>query len=247
MGTGGDLLAAQITYTQAPGQQTVLGTIVGIPPLPLPTGETTIQLILHQNPTASTSLPLGAMAMVAVWAQGTAGHIATTFSIDANGFTIPSGYTFASPNDLCVGQTVQVTIAPGTLQPPTAITPGTSAGWGLPLEPIFTASSLQLEPSQITGSISGLGSSSFTLNSFLTIFLGPWSANPTSNNGQLMIETTSQTTYQGFSPDSFSGLADKDLVSVNGWVFSQNGLLDPAVGPPNVVAQTITLRPSAVY
>jgi len=62
-----------------------------------------------------------------------------------------------------------------------------------------------------------------------------------------MIETTSQTTYQGFSPDSFSGLADKDLVSVNGWVFSQNGLLDPAVGPPNVVAQTITLRPSAVY
>jgi hypothetical protein len=247
MGTGGDLLAAQITYTQAPGQQTVLGTIVGIPPLPLPTGETMIQLILHQNPTASTSLPLGAMAMVAVWAQGTAGHTVTTFSIDANGFTIPSGYTFASPNDLCVGQTVQVTIAPGTLQPPKTVTPAATAGWGLPLEPIFTASSLQLEPSQITGTISGLGSSSFTLNSFPNIFLGPWSANATSNNGQLMVETTSQTTYQGFSPDNFSGLADKDLVSVNGWVFSQNGLLDPAVGPPNVVAQTITLRPSAVY
>ena len=245
--TSGVLAAAQITYTQAPSQQTVVGTNVGIPPLPLPVGETMIQVILHQNPTASTSLPVGAMALVAVWAPGTAGHTATAFSIDANGFTIPSGFTFASSLDLCVGQTVQVTVAPGSLQPPTPVaSPGLGA-WGLPLEPMFTASSLQLEPSQITGAISSLGSSGFVLNSFPGIFLGPWSASAASSSGQLMVETTSQTTYQGFNPENFSGLANNDVVSVNGWVFPQNGALDPAVGPPIVVAQTVTQHPNAVY
>jgi hypothetical protein len=61
------------------------------------------------------------------------------------------------------------------------------------------------------------------------------------------VESTSQTTYQGFTPESFSGLADKDLVSVSGWLFPQNGILDPAIGPPIVVAQTITLHSSGVY
>jgi len=112
---------------------------------------------------------------------------------------------------------------------------------------MFTASSLQLEPSQITGAISSLGSSGFVLNSFPGIFLGPWSASAASSSGQLMVETTSQTTYQGFNPENFSGLANNDVVSVNGWVFPQNGALDPAVGPPIVVAQTVTQHPNAVY
>ena len=95
--TDGDLLAAQITYIQASSQQTVTGTIVDIPPLPLPTGETVIDLILHQNPTASSGLPLGGIASVAVWASGISGETATTYSIDADGFTLPSGYAFTSP------------------------------------------------------------------------------------------------------------------------------------------------------
>lgn len=245
--TGGVLLAGQVTYTQVPSQLTVLGTIVGIPPLPLPAGETMIQLVLHQNPTASASLPLGAVAQVAVWAQGTAGHTATTFSIDSGGFTIPSGFTFASPNDLGVGQTVQVTIVPGTLSGPVSTTVINANGWGPPPALSFTASGLQLEPSQITGSISSIGSSSFVLSSFPAIFLGPWSASAVPNTRQLTVETTSQTAYQGFTTDSFSGLADNDVVSVSGWVFPQNGLLTPAIGPPIVVAQTITLHANSFY
>ncbi len=245
--SNGDLLAAQITWLQAAGQQTVVGTIVGIPPLPLPTGETVIQLILHQNPTASASLPLGAVAFVNVWAPGTGGHSATTFSIDANGFTIPSGFAFASPLDLCVGQTVQVTVAPGSLQPPPPVASPGLGVWGLPLEPMFTASSLQLEPSQITGSIASIGSSGFVLDSFPAIFLGPWPASAVPNTRQLTVETTSQTAYQGFTPDSFSGLTDNDVVSVSGWVFPQNGMLAPAIGPPIVVAQAITLHANSSY
>ncbi len=233
----GDLLAAQVTYVQAGSQQTVLGTIVAIPPLPLPTGETMIQIILHQSPTGSSNLPVGGMANVAIWAPGTAGQTATTFSIDANGFTIPSGYTFASSSDLTVGQTVQVDVVAGSLTTPTGS--GKSGGWGSPQSLSFTASSVQLEPTQFTGSVSNIGSSSFSLSGYPGFFFGPGGG---SNSSQTLVETTSQTTYQGFSTDSFSGLEDGDVVSVNAWLFAQNGTLDPAVGPPIIVAQTITLH-----
>jgi hypothetical protein len=52
----------------------------------------------------------------------------------------------------------------------------------------------------------------------------------------------------GFDPDSFSGLATNDTVSVNGWVIeTDNGILDPAVGPTYTVAQTIALHPAATF
>jgi hypothetical protein len=237
---GGDLLAAQVTYIQASSQQTVVGTIVGIPPLPLPAGETIINLILHQNPTASTSLPVGGIASVAVWAPGTGGHTATTFSVDADGFTIPSGYTFASSNDLTVGQTVQVTIVSGSLQPPTA--PGNGGGWGPPAELSFTASNLQLEPSQLTGTVSAVGSSGFTLE----YTPSPCAPEPPVCNviappELFNVQTTSQTTYQGFTSDDLSGVAVNDWVSVSGWLFPPNGAAN-VVLPPTVVAQTVTLH-----
>jgi hypothetical protein len=40
--------------------------------------------------------------------------------------------------------------------------------------------------------------------------------------------------------DSFSGLAVDDVVSVNGWLFPQNGALDPAIGPSIIVAPAVT-------
>lgn len=242
--TDGDLLAAQITYIQTSSQQTVVGTIVAIPPLPLPTGETIIQLILHQNPTASTNLPVGGMASVAIWAPGTGGHTATTYSIDANGFTIPSGYTFASSSDLAVGQTVQVTVASGSLQPPTA--PTSLGGWGPPAKLSFTASNLQLEPSQLTGTVSAVSSSGFT-------FGYTWSPCVPMCNvlglASFNVETTSQTTYQGFTPDDLSGVAVNDVVSVNGWLFPPNVVAENTNWPyqPRVVAQTVTLHSGGMF
>jgi hypothetical protein len=42
-------------------------------------------------------------------------------------------------------------------------------------------------------------------------------------------------------------LADNDLVSANGWLFPQSGALDPAVGPPNILAQTVTLHAGGTF
>jgi hypothetical protein len=232
--SGPVLLASKVTYIQPSTTQTVVGTIIAIPPLPLPAGETVLQVILHQNPTASAGLPLGAMALVSVWSPNSGSNTPTTFSIDANGFTIPPAYTFASSNDLAVGQTVQITVTPGSLQPPSS--PGSSTGWAPPPEPSFTASSLQLEPSQITGSIAAINtsSSSFTLN---TLF-EPVPVAPLGQLVQYNVQTTSETTYQGFTTDDFGGLATNDWVSVNGWVFSPSG----STTMPVIVPQTVVYR-----
>jgi len=231
---------SQVNYVQQASAQTVEGTIVRIPPLPLPAGETIIQLILHQNPTANASLPIGAMASVAVWGPG-GSNTPTTFSIDNSGFTIPSGYTFASSNDLTVGQTVKVTVTPGTLTN-TGAGPSPST-WGPPTSISFTASAVELEPSQVTGAITAIDSSttSFTLGVGAGPFFAPWPL-PNATGFSFNVLTTGQTAYTGFNPDNFSGLATNDFVSVNGWLFP------PATtGPPTIVAQSVLMRPSAVF
>ncbi|MGD1107258.1 MAG: DUF4382 domain-containing protein [Terracidiphilus sp.] len=232
---------SSVTYVQQASAQTVQGTIVRIPPLPLPAGETIIQLILHQNPTGNTSSPIGAMASVAVWAPGSGSNPATTFSIDNGGFTIPPGLTFTGASNLTVGQTVQVTVTPGTLTN-TGAGPGPSA-WGPPPSISFTASAVELEPSQLTGAITAIDSStrSFTLGVGPGPFFAPWPL-PNATGFSFNVLTTGQTAYTGFNPDSFSGLATNDFVSVNGWLFP------PATtGPPTIVAQSVILRPSPVF
>jgi hypothetical protein len=236
--SAGTLLAAQVTWLQASGQQTVVGTVVGIhTSTTSPTNQTVLQLILHATPTSDANLPLGGEASVAI-ASGAA------FSIDTNGFTISSGFVFNGITCLGVGQTVQVNVASGSLTPPA--NPGPSSGWGPPPLLSFTTNDIQLEPSQITGTVLYLGSGAFTLSILPDIFSGPPppSALPLPES---IVETTAQTTFQGLSPDSFSGLALGDTVSVSGWVFPQNGILDPAVGPPIVVAQAVALHPGGMF
>jgi hypothetical protein len=235
--SGGVLTASQVTYVQQATAQTVEGTIVRIPPLPLPAGETIIQLILHRSPSATTGLPIGGFASVAVWGPGGGSNTPTTFSIDNNGFTIPSGLTFTGAANLTVGQTVKVTVTPGTLTN-TGAGPGPSA-WGPPPSISFTASSVELEPSQITGTITATDSSttSFMLG-FGGPFFAPWPM-PSPNAVSFNVITTGQTSYTGFNPESFDGLATNDFVSVNGWLFP------PATtGPPTIAAQSVVLHPN---
>lgn len=245
----GALLATQVTYVQAPNQQTVEGTIVAIPPLPLPAGETVVELLLHQNPTAISGAPLGGIAWVAVWSNAS-GETSTTFSIDSNGFTLPSNASFASVSDLAIGQDLQVTIVPGSIQKTSPV--ATAGVWQIPAVLSFAASNLQLEPSQMTGTISSTSSPDFTLNVGVmqpcaiaqvgiacpqVIALVPFN-----------VITTSQTNYLGFTPESFSGLQSGQTVSVNGWLFKgPGGGFTNLIGPPIVVAQTVALHPNATY
>jgi hypothetical protein len=228
---GGSPLAAQVTYVQASSQQTVEGTIMGFSP-------TKLTLVLHSNPANATGVPLGGIATVTI-ANG------AIFSIDANGFTLPSGAIFAGFSNLTVGQNVQVDLEPGTLQSTGGT--GNPGVWAPPPAVSFTTNSVRLEPGQFTGTITGITSPDFTLNTLIW----PICANVCPDWVALVpisVTTTSQTVYQGFNPDNFSGLAENDVVSVNGWLIElDNGILDPAIAPPFILGQTVTFHPNETF
>lgn len=229
---GGTLVAGQVSYLQAAGQQTADGTIVG---LNTSNGTTIMKLILHNNPSNNEGLPLGGEATVTI------GNGAT-FSVDANGFTIPSGLSFTGASDLLVGQEIQVNVAAGTLD--TSSDANNRGGWGPPRSLSFTTDTVELEPSQITGIVSAIDSStsSFTLSSYASLFFAPWPF-AVSNQAQVNVQTTAQTTYQGFSSDNFSGLAAKNAVSVSGWLFPpQSGATSPTLA-----AETVVLRSNGMF
>ena len=233
VGNFGNLTASQVDYVQAATAQTVEGTIIqvigsttniaGAPPMGM-------VMILHWNPTNAVGFPLGGQAVASLPNNA-------TYSIHANGFTVPSGLSFTSASNLTVGQNVTVTVEPGSLN-----NHGTDGPWvwGPPGSISFIASAVELEPSQITGTVTATDSSttSFTL-SFGGPFFAPWpmvSPNAVSFN----VMTTGQTSYTGFNPNSFSGLATNDFVSVNGWLFppAKSG------GTPTLAAQSVVMRPS---
>ncbi len=236
--SGGILQATQVTYMQAAGQQTAVGTIISMVQSQTVPAQTSMTLLLRAAPTSVSNLPLGGLAGVKIASNA-------TFSVDASGFTIPSSLTFTSISSLTIGQTVQVSIAPGSLtMVPNSVGPGS---WTLLPSISFTTNSIQLEPSQLSGSIATINSSasSFTLNPLAAMFFGPMSpvaAQP------ITVQTTSQTAYQGFSSDDFSGLATQDIVSVRGWIFVQdNGVLDPAITPSVILAQNVTLHSMGMF
>ena len=238
LGTFGNLYTSQVAYIQAPNEQTVEGTIINMVPSPTNiAGAPPLQLslLIHGNPSNSSSLPPGAVATVTFATY-------PSFSVDTNGFQLPAGITFANGSDLIVGQNVQMKIVAGSLsvlsgQPP-------SSNWSTPQSVSFAADSIELEPSQLTATVSALNPSaqSFTLSgsSGVTFFSWP-SASP--NAASFNILTTAQTTYQGASPDTMGGFALNDLVSVSGWLFP------PATyaSLPTLVAASALKRPLGVF
>ena len=213
--SGGVLTAGQVTYLQAAGTQTAEGSIVG---LSTTNGSTVMKLILHGNPSNDAGLPLGGEATVTIGSGA-------TYSINANGFTVPSGLTFTSASSLYVGQTVLVNVVSGTLGS-TSSSSGSGA-WGPPSTLAFTTNTVELEPSQFTGPVSAVNAStsSFTLGGQLS---------------PINVETTSQTVYLGFNPESFSSVTNNSVVSVDGFLFA------PASGSttPTLAAETVILRSS---
>ena len=180
-------------------------------------------LLLHWSPNA-TMLPFGGIATVTV-ASG------AKFSVDSGSFTIPSGLSFASATDLLVGQNVQVDVVAGSL------TTSDPPRWSPP-KVTFTSDSIELEPSQITGMISAIGSNgtSFTISTFPNFFLA-WSTQNWAPE-QVTVDTTAQTTYMWLNPDSFGGLSVNNWVSVRGWLFSTPS----GATPSTQVAETVVGR-----
>jgi hypothetical protein len=216
--TDGSLLAATVSYVQAASQQVVEGNIINLSTV---NGNTVMTLLLHWSPNVS-ALPCGGIASVTV--SSTA-----TFSVDSDNFTIPSGLSFASVSDLLVGQNVQVDVVSGTLS-----SSGGMVSWAPPAVS-FTTDSVELEPSQITGMITATNSSasSFTIQTFPNFFVSWFNSNWTPT--QVTVDTTSQTSYEGLNPDSFSGLNVNSVVSVYGWLFSTPSGATPSTQVAKVV------------
>jgi len=222
----GSLLAGTVSYVQAASQQVVQGNIIN---LSTANGNTVMTILVHWSPDAG-ALPFGGVASVTV--PSTA-----AFSVDSGDFTIPAGLSFASTSDLLVGQNVQVDVVSGTLS--------SSDGKGpwAPPSVSFTTDSVELEPSQITGMITATNSSqsSFTIATFPNLF-APW-FNSNWTPTQISVDTTSQTTYQNLTPDSFSGLTENNLVSVRGWLFSSPS----GATPTTQVAETVHGRGNGYF
>ncbi|HTS59258.1 MAG TPA: DUF5666 domain-containing protein [Terriglobales bacterium] len=224
----GTLVAAEVSYVQAGSQQVVLGDVIG---LNTANGTTVMKLLLDWSPNAGL-LPFGGVASVSV-------SPTATFSVDANNVTIPSGLSFSSASDLLVGQQVSVDVVAGSV--------GKSAinRWA-PHSVSFTTDTIELEPSQITGSIAAINTSasSFTITTFPNFFAS-WSQGnwPSWTPMTITVETTSQTTYQGFGTDSFSGLMTNSMVSVRGWLFSTPS----GATPSTQVAEIVLGRPQRLF
>ena len=222
----GTLLAGEVDYIGQAAQQVVEGDIIG---LSTAAGTTTMTLLLHWSPNAN-ALPFGGIATVTVASTA-------TFSIDSGSFTIPSGLSFASVTDLLMGQDVQVDVVAGSL------TTSNSAPKGSPPTVSFTTDSVELEPSQITGTISVIGSNgtSFTISTLPNFFMA-WSSHNWTPE-QITVDTTAQTTYIGLNPDSFGGLSPNSRVSVQGWLFATPS----GPTPSTQVAETVVGRANSSF
>jgi|HubBroStandDraft_1064217.scaffolds.fasta_scaffold00414_23 hypothetical protein len=225
--TDGTLLAAEVSYIQAAAQQVVQGNVIG---LNTSNGSTVMTLVLHWCPPGDGNLPFGGMASVTV-------PNSATFSVDSGSFTIPAGLSFASASDLLVGQEVQVDVAAGSVS-----SSSNPAHWAPP-SVSFTANSVELEPSQITGTVTTINSSasSFTITTFPNFF-APW-FNPNWTPTQITVDTTSQTTYPGLSTGSFSGVTDDSVVSGLGWLFATPS----GSTPSTMVAKTVLEQPNGFF
>jgi hypothetical protein len=239
MQTDGTLLAAAVNFIQLPTQQTVTGNIVG---LSTSSGNTIMDLIIQQQPMAAnaTALPVGRHARVTVPSTG------VTYAVDSGSFVIPSGLSFASASDLQVGQQVKVVVSGTITTPSTSGTNiSTSPGPVGPPDVLFTASSISLGPSQITGTVAGVnaGALTFTLATMPVLFVPPSATAGGAPNFAapviITIQTTAATTFANVT--GLSGLNINDYVSVAGWVFSTpTGLTKITIAADTVVERGAT-------
>jgi hypothetical protein len=185
----------------------------------------------------SNVLPLGHHVRVTVPGSG------VSYEWSGGASPIPYGLSFGSASDLQVGQEVLVVVQ-GTVN--TTAGSGSSSGF-TPVGPAaisFTASSITLEPSQITGTVASQPNTSlsFTLATMPALFVPP-SATPGGAPPWapviITVQTTTTTTFTNLTPDSLSGLSVNDVVSVKGWVFST-----PSANPNvTVLAEAVVGRP----
>jgi hypothetical protein len=96
---------------------------------------------------------------------------------------------------------------------------------------------------------------SFWLSTNLNYFIPPATpaaGPPTPAPVNITVQTTAATTFTTFTPDSISGLAVNDMVSVGGWLFSSGVIPDvctPTYGcypATTIAAEAVLGRPGPI-
>jgi len=206
---GGTLLAVEVKLLQTSGLPSIEGIVISANAAQ---NEFQVVLTFCQYDPGHDFVALNFGFSVTV--QPTA---SATFSFDSDGITVPATLSFASVQDMVVGQVVQ-------FHPVLPITVG---GMGQ-----FTigADSVTLEASEITGTVSAVNASAtppnFTLGGLPPLFTK-------AGINQLGVEPVTGTDFENIS--GLSALSPNDHVSVAGLLFN------PASGPV-IIAERIAQR-----
>lgn len=191
-----------------------------------PKGEPALEgLVLSVN-TAQNQFNMVVMDMQQSWGNISFGFPLTvqlepsaSFSVDADGVTVPSTLSFASVNDMLVGQ--EVTIHP-TATPASGSSP---MAWFT-----ISADSVELEASQVTGSVTAVNTQANPPN-FMLGTLPPLFAN--AGSSQITVEPVAGTDFENVS--GLGGLSVGQTVSVSGLLFNTSA-------GPVLIAEEIETR-----
>lgn len=211
----GSLLAFEVKFFQPPNQISFAGTISSVS-----SGGTSFQIVLFDE--ESFGGEMGSFSMGAPLTINLA--TSPSFSIDSGGFMLPSGLNFAMASDLMVGQRVR-------LHP-------TGAPTGTPPNVTITVDQVQLEPSEVTGTITaistGTNPQTFTLSMLPSFF---------QNAGimSIQVDVLSNTQFETEEDQMMSGLGSfktGDTVSVRGLLF--NTMTTPTMVAEKVVRKSVS-------
>lgn len=205
--------ANTIAFEDDSSNPTIEGIIVGI----ASTNPPQFNLVIHGVAPATTGIDTGDVVKVTLGSP-------TNYAIDADGLTVPSGYTFAADSDLVVGQ--EVLVRGNSVQVVSGSDPSIS----------ISTNQLTLRQAQWTATV-GVAKQQgtvFTLASLPNLFT---TLAPTPIKS-LYVATSSQTNFYFTGPSS---LAAGLPISVKGLVFNNR---NNDVGAPTVIASTVAGAPN---
>jgi hypothetical protein len=209
--SGGVLDATQVRLVEQQGHPAFQGTVVSTN-----VAQNSFQLVVSDREDGDHHFQQVGMGMP-ITVQLAA---STTFSVDTDDITLPSGVSFASVQDLLVGQSVE-------FQPQLPVTVT-----GTPPNVVITvnANSVKLEPSQVTATIStvngGASPPNFVLNALPPLFTGA---------GITMIQVDAVSGTEFVNIGGIGMLTAGQTVSVAGLLFN-------TATQPTLVAEQVKLR-----
>jgi hypothetical protein len=181
----GTLLASEVQLDDAVNEEQLEGVIVAVNP-----ANNQFQMVVEDEEPAVAGVSVGNSVTVSI-------NTGAQYTIDSDDLSgaIPSGVSFASVNDLLVGQEVKVR-ALAVSSPATGTT--------------VTTDRVKLHTSQLTGTVTSINDPSFVVNNLQGLF--------TSNGiNQVQVQTSSGTEFEGVS--GVSSLATGNNVVLRGLLF----------------------------